>query len=483
MRIGSLTSRRHGTVEQHDLIVVGGGAAGLVTASGSAGLGARVALVERERMGGECLWTGCVPSKALLACAKAAAQARSASRLGVHAEPRIDFAGVMRWVHGARESIYPHDSPERYRGLGVDVIEGTARFTGERTLDVDGRILQAKRIVIATGSRPAVPPIPGLASTSFLTNETIFEITEQPRHLLVLGGGASGVELAQAFARLGSRVTVLERGTAFLPREEPELAAMLRICLEKDGVVLQMGADVTAARRDGERIVLTVSAGGAVREVEGTHLLVATGRESRTDTMDLARGGVATGPGGVQVDRHLRTTAAGVWACGDCVGGPRFTHVADYQARLVIRNAFFPFKGTADYSAIPWITYTDPELAHVGLTEAEARERHGDGVRVFTRPFQDVDRAIADGHTAGAVRLVTSAKGKLLGGHILGAGAGDMIGEVALAVARGLSVNAIGGVVHAYPSMPEAVRQAAEQYNRARFTGAAKRVARWFARR
>ena len=470
-------------MERFDLIVVGGGAAGLVTAAGSAGIGARVALVERERMGGECLWTGCVPSKALLACAKAAAHARGAARFGVNAQPTVDFGAAMRWVHGARTAIFPHDSPERFRGLGVDVIEGTARFTAPGVLDVGGRTLTAKRIVIATGSRPAVPQIPGLDAVRFFTNETIFENMDRPRHLLVLGGGPVGMELAQAFVRLGSRVTVFERSEALFSREEPELAAILQEHLMADGVALELGVTITAARRSDFGVVLTRMVNGRAEEVGGTHLLVASGRESRTDTMDLAVGGVETGPDGVRVDRHLRTTAPGVWACGDCIGGPRFTHAADMQARVVIRNAFFPVKGTLDYSALPWVTYTDPELAHVGLTEREARAQHGDGVRVFTKRFDDVDRAIAEGETSGMVKLVTTAKGRVLGGHILGAGAGDMIGEVALAVKQKLSVTVLGNLVHSYPGMPEAIRQAAEGYNKARFTGAARTIARWFARR
>ncbi|MDB4886796.1 MAG: pyridine nucleotide-disulfide oxidoreductase dimerization region [Gemmatimonadetes bacterium] len=470
-------------MDRYDLIVVGGGTAGLVTAAGAAGLGARVALVERERLGGECLWTGCVPSKALLACGKAAAGVRAAGRYGVHAEPRIDFGEAMRWVHRARERIAPNDSPERFRSLGVDVIHGTARFTAHRMLDVDGRALTSKRIVIATGSRPALPAIPGLDTVAYLTNETVFELTQRPGHLVILGAGPVGLELAQAFVRLGTRVTVIERGARLLPREEVELAGLLGDHLVADGVTLELGAAVTAVRRSDYGVVVTRTLNGTSADVGGTHLLVATGRASRTDTMDLDRGGVEIRDGSIAVDAHLRTTAPGVWACGDCVGGPRLTHVADYQARLVIRNAFFPFRGKADYSAIPWVTYTDPELAHVGLTEREARERHGSGVRAFTRPFTEVDRAIADGRTAGGVKLVTSARGILLGGHILGSGAGDMIGEVALAVARGLSINALGKLVHAYPSMPEAIRQAAQKYDKARFTGPVQRLTRWLVRR
>ena len=471
------------SVERFDVIVVGGGAAGLVTAAGSAGIGARPALIERERLGGECLWNGCVPSKALLAAGKAAAHARSAGRFGIHTDVQARFGEVMRWVHGARTAIAPNDSPERFRGMGVDVIQGTASFVAPRTIQVNDRLLTAKRVVIATGSRPAIPKLPGLESVPYFTNETVFELGEQPEHLLVLGAGPIGLELAQAFVRLGSRVTVVASSVAVLPREDEELAALLAERLVAEGVSFHLGVSATSVRTTVPGLVLTVSGGGSEREIAATHLLVAVGREARTDTLALGAGHVVIGEEGIDVDERLRTSADGVWACGDCIGGPRFTHVADYQARLVIRNAFFPFPAKVDYRAVPWVTYTDPELAHVGLTEREARERHGSDVRVFTRRFADVDRAIADGETHGMVKLVTRGNGALLGGHILGAGAGNMIGEVALALKHKLGVNALASLVHPYPTMPEAVRQAAEGYNKGRFTGAPRAIARWMARR
>lgn len=465
------------------MIVIGGGTGGLVTAAGSAGIGARPALIERARLGGECLWNGCVPSKALLAAAKAAAHARDAGRLGVHAEPRVDFTGVMRWIHEAQRTIEPHDSPERFRGLGVEVVQGTARFVGDRTIDVGGRQLTAKRVVIATGSRPATPEVAGLASVPYLTNENVFDLKELPAHLLVLGGGPIGLELAQGFARLGSRVTIVASSEEILPREDPELAAMLSERLGQEGIVLQVSAEVTAARPTATGVAITIARAGTTRELEGTHLLVATGRMPNVDSLDLAAGGVESGRDGIIVDDTLRTTADGVWACGDCIGGPHFTHVADYQARLVVRNAFFPFKGKVSYRAVPWVTYTDPELAHVGLTEREARERHGDDVRVFSRRLDQVDRAITDGVPHGMVKLVTRGNGALLGGHILGAGAGDMIGEVSMALEHRLGINALASLVHPYPTLPESIKQAAEGFNKARFTGVPRAIARWFARR
>ena len=470
-------------MERFDVIIIGGGSAGLVTAAGSAGIGARPALIERDRLGGECLWTGCVPSKALLACAKLAAHATNGGRFGIDASVRVDFARAMQWVHGARTRIEPNDSPERFRALGVEVVQGTARFSGPRVVDVDGRRLTARRVVVATGSRPAVPPVRGLDDVPFFTNESIFEIAERPAHLLVLGGGPIGLELAQAFVRLGSRVTVVESSATLLSSEEPELVQMLAARLVAEGVELHLGAKAVEATRTSSGVSLTLEATAGRRVVQGSHLLVATGRVACTETLDLATAGVAVGERGIVVDEQLRTTADGVWACGDVVGGLRFTHVADYQARLVVRNAFFPVKGKADYTAIPWVTYTDPELAHVGLTEHDAHARYGTDVRVFTRSFSDVDRAIADGETEGMVKLITRGNGTLLGGHILAAGAGDLIGEVSLVLKHRLGINALASLVHPYPTMPEAIRQAAEGFNKARFTGIPRAIARWFARR
>jgi pyruvate/2-oxoglutarate dehydrogenase complex dihydrolipoamide dehydrogenase (E3) component len=395
-------------------------------------------------------------------------------------------------VRDAQQRIAPNDSPERFRTLGVDVIHGDARFTGERTVSVDGRVLSAKRVVLATGSAPAVPPIPGLADVPYLTNETIFSLTERPATLLVLGGGPIGLELAQAFTRLGSTVHVLEAGPRLLPREDHETAELLRQRLDAEGVRVRLGTTVTRVERGpaGRGIRVSATTGGdgtsgspEVLTLDGDALLVATGRTPRLDGLELARAGVEAGKGGITVDDGLRTTAQGVWAAGDCVGPLRFTHVADYQARLVIRNAFFPLSGKADYSVVPWVTFTEPELAHVGLTEDEARERHGDGVRVWRRPFADVDRAITDGETAGLVKLVTTGRGKIVGGHILGHGAGNMIGEITLAMKHGISAHALGNTMHPYPTYPEAIKQAAEQYTKSRFTGRVKAVARWFARR
>jgi pyruvate/2-oxoglutarate dehydrogenase complex dihydrolipoamide dehydrogenase (E3) component len=475
-------NRDEGAMATYDLIVVGGGTAGLVTAAGSAGIGARVALIERDRLGGECLWNGCVPSKALIAASRAAHDAQEAVRFGVVAtSTELEFGRVMDWVREAQQRIAPHDSPEHFRSLGVDVIAGSARFTGDRTLDVDGKSLSAKRIVIATGSKPAVPLIDGLEAVNYLTNETIFSLERQPKTLLILGAGAVGLELAQAFARLGTHVQVIEAAPQLLPREDHELAELLSDRLRSEGVEIHLDSAAELASQQSGRVQLHIS-GANARVFEGDALLVATGRMPNLESLDLAKAGVEVTKPGVVVDDTLRTTARGVWAAGDCIGPLRFTHVADYQARLVVRNAFFPFHSKADYSVVPWVTFSEPELAHVGLTEREARERLGSDVRVWRREFNDVDRAIVDGNTDGLVKLITDRKGRIVGGHILGHGAGNMIGEVVLAMKHGISASALGNTIHAYPTYPEAIRQAAEGHRKSRFRGPVKRIANWFAR-
>ena len=469
----------------YDMIVIGGGSAGLVTSAGAAGIGARVALIEQDRLGGECLWTGCVPSKALIACARAVRDAKTADRFGVRAEGiSVDFPRVMDRVRDVQRRIEPHDSPERFRSLGVDVIHGTARFVGHRSIRVDARTIDAKRVVIATGSKPAIPPIDGLEDTPYLTNETIFSLERQPGELLVIGGGAIGLELAQAFARLGTRVRVVESSPKLLPREDEELTELLARRLASEGVELMLGATVTRASRTAGGIRLDVRrADGTHTSLDGDTLLVATGRASSVASLETAQAGVETGKQGIVVDQQLRTTADGVWAAGDVTGGLRFTHVADYEARLVIRNAFFPFASKADYSVVPWVTFTEPELAHVGLTELEAREQHGDSIGVWRRPFRDVDRAIADDEVEGLVKLITDRRGRILGGHVLGHGAGSLIAEITLAMKQGISASALGNTIHAYPTYPEAIRHAAEGYNKSRLRGPVKKIAAWFARR
>ncbi|HEY0809866.1 MAG TPA: FAD-dependent oxidoreductase, partial [Longimicrobiales bacterium] len=334
-----------------DIIAIGGGAAGLVTAAGAAGLGARAALIERHQMGGECLWTGCVPSKALLAAARSVAMVRDAARFGVNLDPaRIDFPRVMAHVHNAQRAIEPNDSPERFRSLGVEVISGTARFLDRKVLYVNGRNLTARHFVIATGSRPAIPDIEGLDDVSYHTNETIFTIDALPASMVVIGGGAVGIELAQAFALLGSQVTVLETETNILGTEDGEITAVLLTRLARDGVMIRTGTQITSVARTANGVRVQTSGG----VLNANALLIAAGRRANTDTLSLNDAGVVYNKNGLQLDKYLRTNVPNIWGAGDVTAGaPRFTHVADYQARLVLRNALFPLKSAADYSVVP----------------------------------------------------------------------------------------------------------------------------------
>lgn len=469
---------------RYDIIAIGGGTAGLVTAAGAAGLGARVALIERERLGGECLWTGCVPSKALIAAARTAHAARTAAKVGVDvAGVRPDAKRIFERIRQAQRAIEPHDSPERFRSLGVDVVIGTARFTGEHEIAVDNRRLDARHLVIATGARPLVPDIPGLRETAHYTNETIFTIDRIPRRLLVLGAGVVGLELAQAFARLGSDVRVVEAASALLPNEDAELVDMLTQYVSADGVQIALNARVTRARRVDGDVVLDVDVTGGRREFRGDALLVAVGRRANVDQLELRVPGIEMRNADLAVDDRLRTNLAHIWGAGDVIGGLRFTHVADYEARLVLRNALFPFSAGRDYRVVPWVIFTDPELAHVGLTEREARARHGDDVRIWRRPFDDVDRAIADCQPAGMVKLITDKSGRLLGAHVLGYAAGHLIAELALAMKHGLGAKHLSSTIHAYPTYPEAIKQAADLWYRSRLTGVTKSVVKWLVSR
>lgn len=474
------------TRQTFDLLAIGGGTAGLVTAAGGAGLGARVALVERDRLGGECLWNGCVPSKALIAAAHAAQQVRSAARFGIATGAvQVDFAQTLAHVKRAQALIAPHDSPERFRSLGVHVVEGSARLIDARTVEVNGERLSARRVVIATGTSPAIPPIPGLVDVPFHTNETIFDIAALPATLVVIGAGPIGIELGQAFARLGSVVHLVESQADFLAHEDSEIASRLRARLQSEGVNLHLGTRVERVRRDGGRITITLAhSDGRQRELTTDALLIATGRRPNISELGLDAVGVQTDAGGVVADRYLRTTVHGVFAAGDVVSGAlKFTHVADHMARAVLRNALFPGRAAVDYRAVPWVTYTDPELARVGLTETQAREQLGAGVGVWRREVGAVDRAITDGAPDGLVKIVTDRNGKVVGGHILAPHAGDMIGVLTLAVKMGLTAAAIGSLIHPYPTIAESVKQAAEQRLKASFTGWRKSLVRWLVRR
>lgn len=431
-----------------DLCIIGAGSGGLTVAAGAVQMGASVVLIERHLMGGDCLNTGCVPSKALLAAAHAAQAHRDSARFGVAAhEPSVDFAAVMAHVHGTIAAIAPHDSVARFEGLGCTVIQAAARFTGPGEVEAGGQRIAARRFVIATGSRAATPPIPGLDATPFLTNETVFGLTELPAHLAVIGGGPIGLEMAQAFRRLGSQVTVLERA-AILPRDEPEAVAVIRARLTAEGIRLVEGAAIT--RIDPGQVTL---AGEALHP---SHILVAAGRQPVLEGLGLEAAGVDHTPKGITVDAGLRSSNRRIFAIGDCAGGPQFTHIAGAHAGLVIRRALFGLPAKTDYTALPWVTYTDPELAHAGLTEADSP-----GCRTLIQPLAENDRARAEGLDDGLVKLVLSPRGVILGATIVAPCAGEMIGLWALAIQKRMKVGAIAGLTLPYPTLAETGRRAA----------------------
>lgn len=447
-----------------DLAVIGAGSAGLSITYVAARLGLRVVLIERERMGGDCLNTGCVPSKALLAAAHAASAARRAGRLGIRLpEPEVDWAAVRAHVHGAIAAIAPQDSEERFRSLGAEVIRAEARFVAPGTLEAGGRHLTAHRVVVAAGSRAAVPNLPSLRDVPFLTHATLFDLKEKPEHLLILGGGAIGVEMAQAHAALGCRVTLVEHGR-IAKREDAELAGVLRGALLADGVALLENTSV-AAVEPGPTLVLEDG-----RRISGTHLLVATGRTPNLEALNLEAAGIRAGPRGIATDAGLRSLSARrVYAAGDIADpqniGPRYlTHVGSYHAGILARRMLFRLPARIDYAALPRVTYTDPELAQAGMTEEEARAA-GQDVRILRWPLAENDRAIAEGRTDGLAKLVVTPRGRLLGAGIAGPHAGEMIGAWTLAIGRKLSADAMAGLVVPYPTRSEIGKRAAATFS------------------
>jgi pyruvate/2-oxoglutarate dehydrogenase complex dihydrolipoamide dehydrogenase (E3) component len=466
-----------------DICVIGAGSAGLLVAAGASQLGVKTVLLEHRKMGGECLNDGCVPSKALIAAANAAEGCRRAPRFGIAVgEPEIDFAAVHRHVHEVIAAIAPMDSVARYEGLGVRVIHATGRFIGPRELIAGDCRIRARRFVVATGSAPAVPAIPGIASVPFLTNETVFDLTRRPDHLIVIGGGPIGLELAQAFLRLGARVTVLEAQQA-LAKDDPELGAALLHRLAGEGLDLREGVTVARLERAGDGIAAVLAGPDGETHLVGSHLLVAAGRSPNVAALDLDKAGIAHDRRGITVDARLRTTNRRIFAIGDVAGGPQFTHVAGYHAGIVIRNALFRLPAKVDYRALPWVTFTDPELAHVGMTEAMARAQYGDDIAILRSAFHENDRAQAERTTAGSVKLVTRKNGRILGASILGAHAGELIQPWVLAVSQRLKVAAFAAIMAPYPTLGEAGKRAAGSYFMPKlFSERTKRIVRWLTR-
>jgi pyruvate/2-oxoglutarate dehydrogenase complex dihydrolipoamide dehydrogenase (E3) component len=444
-----------------DICVIGGGPGGLSVAAAAAAFGVPTVLIERGEMGGDCLNTGCVPSKALLAAAKRAEAIRSAGILGLDVQNvTVNFAKVHNRVRAVVAAVAPTDSIERFTGLGVRVIHDHAKFKNRNTVMAGNVEIRARRFVIATGSTAAVPSIPGLDSGPFLTNENIFDLKERPEHLIIIGAGPVGLEMAQAFRRLGSSVTVLE-AVRPLANDDPECVAVLLDCLEREGVVIRSGLNVIGIAHAGATVTATVEAGGAEQTITGSHLLIATGRKPTIDGLDLNAAGIRYDRAGIVVNRKLKTSNRRVYAIGDCAAGhPPLTHAANYHAGLVIRNALFRLPVRVNNSVVPWATFTEPELAHTGLTEAQARARRIK-IRIARWPYNDNDRAQTEGDTRGHIKVITTRKGRIVGATIVGAQAGELIAMWTLAIAQGLNIRAVTDIVLPYPTLSELGKRAA----------------------
>lgn len=470
---------------RYNLVVVGAGTAGLISAAGAAGLGARVALVERQFLGGDCLNVGCVPSKALIRASRAAAEVHRAHEYGVDvpAGSRVNFPAVMERMRRLRAALGPKDSAARYRDLGVDVFFGEARFTGPDKVEVGGRVLRFRRAVIATGARAARPDIPGLADAGFLTNETVFTMTELPQRLAVIGAGPVGCELAQAFARFGAQVSLLGNGPHIMPREDPAAARIVEKAMQRDGVSLVLGCHVVRVAQDGAEKVLHLVCGGESANVRADAILVGVGREPNVQGLGLEAAGVAyDAKEGVRVNDRLQTTNRRIFAAGDICSRFKFTHAADAMARVVLQNALFFGRARASTLVIPWCTYTEPEVAHVGLDEVTAKAR-GIDVQTFTALMADVDRAVLDGDTNGLVTIhVQAGSDRMVGATVVARHASEMISELTLAMGSGQGLRSLARTIHPYPTQAEAIKRVADAYNRTRLTPFVKGLfQRWLA--
>jgi pyruvate/2-oxoglutarate dehydrogenase complex dihydrolipoamide dehydrogenase (E3) component len=447
-----------------DICVIGAGSGGLSVAAAAAAFGVSVVLVEQAKMGGDCLNYGCVPSKALIAAAKRAETARRTAPFGIMTpRPSVDFAKVHDHVHGVIAAIAPNDSKERFTGLGVRVIEGAARFKDRDTVVVgEDFAIKARRFVIATGSSPAIPPIPGLAETPHLTNETVFDLKQAPEHLIVIGAGPIGLELAQAFRRLGAEVTVLEAAQP-LAKDDPECAAIVLDQLAREGIKIRSGTEVVRVEAAHPKVRVTVKTPAGEETIAGSHLLVAAGRRANVEGLDLKAAGIRHERRGIVVDKGLTTSNKKVFAIGDAIGAAQFTHVANYHAGIVIRRALFRLSAKVNEDVIPWVTFTDPELAQAGLTEEAARKRHRK-IRVLRAPFHDNDRAQAERETLGHIKVITTRKGVILGATIVGAHAGELITTWTLAIQQRLNIRTVGELIVPYPTLGEIGKRAAVGY-------------------
>ncbi len=464
---------------RYNLVVIGGGTAGLVSAAGAAGLGAKVALVERHLLGGDCLNYGCVPSKAIIRSSRVVADFRDAARFGLKAPPEteVDFAAVMERMRLLRAAISGHDSARRFQDLGVDVFLGEARFSGPRTVEAAGQTLNFSKAVIATGARAVDPPVPGLAEAGYLTNETVFSLTQRPRRLLIMGGGPLGCEFAQALQRLGCQVTLLHKYDHLMNREDADAARLVQQVFVREGIHLILAAKpVQVLKTEGGKLVRYESL-GQPGEIEVDEILAGAGRAPNVENLGLDAAGVRYDPReGVVVNDRLQTTNRHIYAAGDVCLKYKFTHMADATARIVIQNALFLGRKKVSALTIPWCTYTDPEVAHVGINEAEA-EKQGLPIQTFIKPLSEVDRAIVDGEAEGMVKIhLQPGTDRILGATIVARHAGEMISEITLAMVGKIGLGALASVIHPYPTQAEAIRQTGDMYNRTRLTPFVKKL-------
>ncbi len=467
-----------------DLCVIGAGSGGLSVAAGASQMGASVVLIEKGAMGGDCLNTGCVPSKALLAAGHAAEHARHTSAFGVDSETKaVDGPAVYKHVADVIAAIAPNDSVDRFEGLGVKVIQAAGKFVCANRVEAGGAVVRARRFIVATGSSPFVPPIPGLDEVTHHTNEDIFTLGGVPEHLVVIGGGPIGIEMAQAHRHLGARVTVLEMFN-IMPKDDPELVDVVRRRLDADGIDIREKVKITRVEKAGDGIAVVLDEGkGKETRIEGSALLVATGRRANVDGLDLDKAGVRFSPKGIEVDARLRSTNKKIFAIGDVAGGFQFTHIAGYHAGIVIRNALFRLPAKVDYSAVPWVTYTDPELAQVGMTEEMARQAGHTDLRVLRWPFAENDRAQAERCIDGLVKVITTPKGKILGAGIAGKNAGELVHAWVLAISQGLKIGAVASMITPYPTMAEVNKRAAGSFYTPKLFGeGTKKLVRFLAK-
>lgn len=466
--------------ERYDLVVIGGGTAGLVSAAGGASLGAKVALVERDRLGGDCLYTGCIPTKALVKSARVAKLVNASEEFGIKSgDVEVDFSAVMARMKKIVEKAGEADDPDRFRKLGVEVFLGDeASFVSPNEIRVDGRRLRTASSIVATGSHAVAPPVFGLEEVGYLTNIEVLSLEKLPESMTIIGSGPIGCEFAQIFTRFGCDVAMMDMVEKPLAKEDPEISEEMLRCLEADGVSFHGGFTAEEARSEGGGKVLSATNGrGEKVELRAEEILVAAGRAPTAGSLRLDVAGVEIGKSGIPVDELMRTSAPNIYAAGDITGKFLFTHVAEYQGRIALRNALFPVKSRADYRVVPWTTFTDPEVARVGMTEDEAREEYGAGVKVFRKEFADVDRALADGETAGLAKIVTTKRGKILGGHIIGPDAGNLIHEVVLAMQKNIPIQALSQMIHVYPTLAQINQRVADEYYREKlFSGPATRA-------